>query len=88
MVWGWGVCRQRTSFLHLQESEERATLEEVQTITLKRSDLEAWFNEPFFEEDVRGCLLRIVNSQEQQRTGSASYLLARIVDVVSRNSYQ
>jgi hypothetical protein len=71
----------------LQESEERATVEELRSITLRRTDLEAWHNEPFFEEDVRGCLLRIVNSAEQARTGQPSYLLARIADIVTRNSY-
>lgn len=71
----------------LQESEERATLDEVLSITLRRSDLEAWHGEPFFEEDVKGCLLRIVNSAEQARTGQPSYLLARISDIVTRNSY-
>ncbi|WIA39359.1 hypothetical protein OEZ86_005468 [Tetradesmus obliquus] len=70
-----------------EESEERATLDEVLSITLRRSDLEAWHGEPFFEEDVKGCLLRIVNSAEQARTGQPSYLLARISDIVTRNSY-
>lgn len=36
----------------MQESEEHASLEEVRSIQLRRSDLEAWHNEPFFEDDV------------------------------------
>jgi len=36
----------------VQESEEHASLEEVRSIQLRRSDLEAWHNEPFFEDDV------------------------------------
>ncbi|KAF8064520.1 KIN4A [Scenedesmus sp. PABB004] len=70
-----------------EESEERASLEEVRSITLRRADLEAWHAEPFFEEDVRGCLLRVVHTAEQARTGFPAYMLARVADVVQRNSY-
>lgn len=71
----------------MQEAEERATLEDIMAITLKRSDLEAWHNEPFFEEDVRGCVLRVVNQQPQHAEGQPQYLMCRVADIVVRNSY-
>lgn len=73
--------------LYLQEAEERATLDDIKAITLKRSDLEAWHNEPFFEEDVRGCVLRVVNQQAPAVNGQAQYIMCRIGDIVTRNSY-
>eukprot|EP00878_Enallax_costatus_P014289 GHUV01014947.1.p1 GENE.GHUV01014947.1~~GHUV01014947.1.p1 ORF type:complete len:475 (+),score=186.52 GHUV01014947.1:340-1764(+) len=70
-----------------EEAEERATLDDIKAITLKRSDLEAWHNEPFFEEDVRGCVLRVVNQQAPPVSGQAQYIMCRIADIVTRNSY-
>eukprot|EP00775_Hariotina_reticulata_P006279 gene6279-6518_t len=74
-----------------EESEEHASLEEVRSIQLRRSNLEAWHNEPFFEDDVRGCVLRlsVPTTPEQQRAGQTqqTYMLVRVVDVVVRNSY-
>jgi hypothetical protein len=48
--------------------------------------------QPFFEEDVKGCVVRIVvtpppGSAAASAGAAPSYLVVRVADIVTRNSY-
>lgn len=40
-----------------EEEEEEASFEELKSITVRRHKLEAWVNEPFFEDTMPGCMV-------------------------------
>ena len=63
---------------------DEATLEDLQTIRLSRHKLERWCHEPFFDEIVKGCFVRIGIGEHRDRP---VYLFAQIVRVTERSSY-
>ena len=42
----------------VQEAEVAASVHELLSIQVRRHKLEQWVNEPFFEETLRGCVVR------------------------------
>jgi RNA polymerase-associated protein RTF1 len=61
------------------ESSARATvniqLHQLQHIVIKRSNLEAWFREAYFENLVTGCFARVLVGQDR---GNKVYRLAQV----------
>ncbi len=69
---------------------EPAEMADLLTIQLKRSRLEAWHREPFFEESVRGCVVRIVHGTYMDDKGNqhGNYHLMKISDIREKGSYR
>jgi RNA polymerase-associated protein RTF1 len=69
-----------------EEDAAEATLDEIQQIRLSRHKLEKWCHEPFFDELVEGCFVRIgigTNNESSQTV----YRCAEIVQVEERQPY-
>ena len=56
-----------------------ADLEDYQKVTLPRRRLGRWCNEPFFEEAVMNCFVKLFIGENEQ--GKRCYRLCRIVGV-------
>jgi RNA polymerase-associated protein RTF1 len=52
--------------------------QQLQRILIRRSQLESWFREPYFETLIRGCLVRVLVGSDQ---GRKVYRLAEVKDV-------
>lgn len=57
---------------------------------LKRDMLEQWYDQPFFESAVRGCVVRIVFGTFTDASGreQPNYLMMRVVEVVDKQPYR
>jgi hypothetical protein len=57
---------------------------------LKRDMLEQWHNQPFFDEVVRGCVVRIVYGTFVDAAGQKqpNYLMMRVVEATDRQPYR
>mmetsp|Transcript_20384 Transcript_20384/g.60889 ORF Transcript_20384/g.60889 Transcript_20384/m.60889 type:complete len:567 (-) Transcript_20384:8-1708(-) len=69
-----------------EEDAAEATLDEIQQIRLSRHKLEKWCHEPFFDDLVEGCFVRITIGTSNE-TGQSVYRCAEIVNVEDRQSY-
>lgn len=54
------------------------TLADAESLRLKRDQLEKWLEEPYFEEAVIGCFVR-VGLGMNHHTGKPTYRMAEIV---------
>lgn len=68
------------------EDAAEATLDEIQQIRLSRHKLEKWCHEPFFDELVEGCFVRIGIGTSNE-TGKSVYRCAEIVQIEDRQPY-
>ena len=68
------------------EDAVEATLDAVQQIRLSRHKLEKWCHEPFFDDLVEGCFVRIGIGTSPD-TGQPVYRCVQIVGVTERNPY-
>eukprot|EP00252_Welwitschia_mirabilis_P027066 TRINITY_DN914_c0_g1_i1.p1 TRINITY_DN914_c0_g1~~TRINITY_DN914_c0_g1_i1.p1 ORF type:complete len:625 (-),score=159.24 TRINITY_DN914_c0_g1_i1:245-2119(-) len=62
-----------------KEKVECASFEHIKAITIRRSKLEKWFMEPFFEKTIEGCFVRI--GIGCSRNGRNVYRLCRVKNV-------
>ncbi|KAI8848037.1 hypothetical protein BC829DRAFT_394915 [Chytridium lagenaria] len=69
------------------ESKEKATLEQIQSITISRNELEKWAYAKFFKETIQGCFLRVGLGVNQEK--KPIYRVTQINDVVEyHRNYQ
>jgi len=70
--------------------DEKAELQDLLHIQLRRQQLEAWWQEPFFEDAVRGCLVRYAHGEYTDERGQRhpNYLMMKIVEVVEKTLYK
>lgn len=61
------------------KSEPLATKEEISGITIRRTKLAKWFMEPFFEEIIVGCFVRI--GIGVSNAGQSIYRLCQVKNV-------
>ncbi|XP_010254572.2 PREDICTED: protein RTF1 homolog [Nelumbo nucifera] len=59
--------------------KEVPTFEEIKSITIRRSKLAKWFMEPFFEELIVGCFVRV--GIGMSRSGQSIYRLCMVKNV-------
>ncbi|KAL0491281.1 RNA polymerase-associated protein RTF1 [Acrasis kona] len=63
------------------------TAQQLQKIVVRRSQLEKWFNEPYFEKIVAHCFVRVLVGTDQ--TGRKVYKLAQVAGLAkSKNPYK
>lgn len=62
----------------LEPGDEPAPYEQLERIRLTRNRLESWIEEPFFEETVVGCFVRVSIGQD---SGEPIYRVAEVVGV-------
>lgn len=57
---------------------------------LKRDMLEQWHNKPFFDDAVKGCVVRIVFGSFVDHNGvkQPNYLMMRVVEAVEKQPYR
>ena len=57
---------------------------------LKRDVLEQWHNQPFFDDAVKGCVVRIVYGTFVDPSGhkQPNYLMMRVVEAQDRQPYR
>lgn len=69
-----------------EDEEDEAPFEDVKRIQVRREKLEEWLNEPFFEETLPGCMVRILMGEEPALDGSIQrrYMLCQVVAVETR----
>lgn len=63
--------------------EPEATEEEIAKITIRRSKLAKWFMEPFFEEIIVGCFVRI--GIGVSNTNQSIYRLCQVKNVDAKD---
>ncbi|KAI8464755.1 MAG: hypothetical protein J3K34DRAFT_461760 [Monoraphidium minutum] len=73
-----------------EEFEEVKELTTIHKMQLTRDMLEAWHNQPFFDEAVRGCVVRIVYGTFVDAAGvkQPNYLMMRVVEAQDRAPYR
>ncbi|KAL4425311.1 hypothetical protein ABPG75_009327 [Micractinium tetrahymenae] len=69
-----------------EDEEDEAPLDDVKRIQVRREKLEQWVNEPFFEETLPGCMVRVLMGEEPAPDGSIrpKYMLCQVVAVETR----
>lgn len=55
------------------DDEEEASYQEVKSIQVRRYKLEEWFNKPFFEKTLPGCMVRLAAGNKKTPTGETMY---------------
>jgi RNA polymerase-associated protein RTF1 len=78
-----------------EEDEEEASYQEVKGIQVRRYKLEEWFNKPFFEKTLPGCMVRLAAGNKKTPTGEtvydergrpvAQYMVAKVIGLVEKN---
>lgn len=53
--------------------EEEASYQEVKSIQIRRYKLEEWFNMPFFDKTLPGCMVRLAAGNKKTPTGETMY---------------
>ncbi|KAI3434930.1 hypothetical protein D9Q98_002984 [Chlorella vulgaris] len=69
-----------------EDEEDEAPLEEVKKIQVRREKLEEWVNQPFFEDTLPGCMVRVMVGDVLGPDGMPvqSYRLCQVVAVETR----
>lgn len=69
-----------------EDEEDEAPFDDVKRILVRREKLEQWVNEPFFEETLPGCMVRVLMGEEPAPDGSIQrrYMLCQVVAVETR----
>lgn len=72
-------------YQEIEEAEE-AGYEDVRSIQVRRYKLEQWVNEPFLEETLAGCFVKLAAGEKVDAEGRPQrvYLLGRVVHVETR----
>jgi hypothetical protein len=65
----------------LDADEAPAPAEQLERVRLKRSRLEAWVEEPFFESVATGCFVRVGVGTDLSGSGEQIYRIAEVVGV-------
>lgn len=53
--------------------EEEASYQDVKGVQVRRYKLEEWFNKPFFEKTLPGCMVRLAAGNKKTPTGETVY---------------
>ncbi|KAI7843494.1 hypothetical protein COHA_002737, partial [Chlorella ohadii] len=71
-----------------EDEEDEAPLEDVKKIQVRRLRLEEWVTEPFFDETLPGCMVRVVQPGGEQYGPDGQlhrrYMVCQVVAVESR----
>jgi len=55
------------------DDDEEASYQEVKSIQVRRYKLEEWFDKPFFEKTLPGCMVRLAAGNKKSPTGETMY---------------
>ncbi|XP_058080324.1 protein RTF1 homolog [Magnolia sinica] len=64
----------------LKSEEEKLTYEDIKDVTIRRSKLAKWFMEPFFEELIVGCFVRVGIGMSRDKVSIYRLCMVRNVD--------